>query len=128
MKMNPNKAKTVDEYIACFPDDIQERLQKVRATIRKAVPGDVEEAIKYQIPTFVWNGNLIHFAAFTNHIGLYPGSTAIEHFKDDLAKYETSKGTIRFPLDKPLPTGLITKIVKFNLKQRSEKTRKQKRR
>jgi uncharacterized protein YdhG (YjbR/CyaY superfamily) len=122
--MNPNNAKNVDDYIACFPSDIRERLEKVRATIKKAAPPDVEEAIKYQIPTFVWNGNLIHFAAFKNHIGLYPGSKAIENFKDELAKYETSKGTIRFPLGKPLPAGLVTKIVKFNMKERLAKVKK----
>ena len=122
--MNPNNAKNVDEYIACFTGDIQERLEKVRATIKKAAPPDVEEAIKYQIPTFVWNGNLIHFAAFKNHIGLYPGSKAIENFKDELAKYETSKGTIRFPLGKPFPAGLVTKIVKFNMKERLAKLKK----
>lgn len=122
--MNPNKAKNTDEYIACFPADIQERLKTLRATIKKAAPPDVEEAIKYQIPTFVWNGNLIHFAAFKNHIGLYPGSKAIESFKPELAKYELSKGTIRFPLDKPLPSGLITRIVKFNVKQRLDKAKR----
>jgi uncharacterized protein YdhG (YjbR/CyaY superfamily) len=113
--MNPTKAKNIDEYIACFPSAVQERLQQLRTTIRKAVP-NAAETIKYRIPTYVLNGNLIHFAAYKNHIGLYPGSKAIEHFKDELGKYELSKGTVRFPLDKPLPIGLVTKIVKFNVK------------
>ena len=121
--MKQTAAKNIDEYIAGFPRDIQERLQQLRSTIRKAAP-DAEEAIKYQIPTYVWNGNLIHFAAFKNHIGLYPGSRAIENFKQELGKYELSKGTIRFPLDKPVPAALVTKIVKFNLKQRLEKAKK----
>jgi uncharacterized protein YdhG (YjbR/CyaY superfamily) len=107
--------KNIDEYIASFPNEVQERLQKLRATIRKAAP-DAEEAIKYGIPTYVWKRNLIHFAAYKNHIGLYPGPKAIANFKDELSKYKLSKGTVQFPLDKPIPSGLITKITKFNLK------------
>jgi uncharacterized protein YdhG (YjbR/CyaY superfamily) len=114
MKMR-GPAKNVDAYIADFPSEVQESLQKLRATIMKAVPG-LTEAIKYGIPTFVLKRNLIHFAAYKNHIGLYPGSKAVENFKKELAKYELSKGTIRLPLDKPLPLGLITKITKFNAK------------
>lgn len=121
--MNRNKAKNVDEYIAWFPSDVQERLQKLRATIRKAAPRDAKEAIKYQMPTLVWKGNLIHFAAYKNHIGLYPGSKPIANFKDELAKYKTSKGAIQLPLDKPLPLSLITRIVKFNVKQLRLKNR-----
>lgn len=107
--------RNIDEYIANFPGEVQERLQKMRAAIRKAAP-DAEEAIKYGIPTFVWKRNLIHFAAYKNHIGLYPGAKAIESFKDELGKYKLAKGTIQLPLDKPVPIGLITKITKFNLK------------
>lgn len=107
--------RNIDEYIASFPAEVQERLQKIRAAIRKAAP-DAEEAIKYGIPTFVWKRNLIHFAAYKNHIGLYPGSKAVETFGNELSKYKLAKGTIQFPLDKPVPTGLITKITKFNLK------------
>ena len=119
--MNSKKAANIDEYIRRFPLHVQARLQKVRATIRKAAPRDAEEAIKYQMPTFVWNGNLIHFAAYQNHIGLYPGSKPIVNFKDELADYKTSKGAIQLPLDKPIPVGLITKIVKFNVKRFSDK-------
>ena len=110
--MRAKKAKDIDEYIADFPVDVQLLLQKVRTAIRKAAP-KAEEAIKYQMPTFVLNGNLIHFAGYKNHIGVYPGSRPVEEFKDELTRYETSKGTIRLPLDKPVPSGLITKITRF---------------
>ena len=110
--MKAKKAKDIDEYIADFPVDVQLLLQKVRTAIRKAAP-KAEEAIKYQMPTFVLNGNLIHFAGYKNHIGVYPGSRPVEEFKDELTRYETSKGTIRLPLDKPVPSGLITKITRF---------------
>jgi len=110
--MKAKKAEDIDDYIADFPSDVQLLLEKVRTAIRKAAP-QAEEAIKYQMPTFVLNGNLIHFAGYKNHIGLYPGSKPIEEFKDELSRYETSKGTVRFPLDKPIPVGLISKITKF---------------
>lgn len=118
--MKTKKAGNIDEYIADFPVDVQLRLQKVRTTIRKAAP-KAAEAIKYQIPTFVLNGNLIHFAGYQNHIGLYPGAKPIEEFEDDLSKYETSKGTVRLPLDKPIPVGLISKITKFCVKRNLER-------
>lgn len=118
--MKAKAPTTIDEYIADFPASVQPHLEKVRATIRKAAP-DAEEAIKYQIPTFVLHGNLIHFAGWNSHIGLYPGSKPIEVFKDELAKYEISKGTVKFPLDKPIPYGLIGKITKFCVKRNSEK-------
>jgi uncharacterized protein YdhG (YjbR/CyaY superfamily) len=107
---------TIDEYIAGFPPDVQEILQKIRATIRKAAP-QAEEAIKYQMPTFVLHGNLVHFAAFKNHIGFYPVPTGIETFKKELAAYEGGKGSVQFPLDQPIPYGLISKIVKFRVKE-----------
>lgn len=118
--MKAKAPTTIDEYIADFPESVQPHLEKVRAAIRKAAP-DAEEAIKYQIPTFVLHGNLIHFAGWNSHIGLYPGSKPIEVFKDELAKYEISKGTVRFPLDKPIPYGLIGKITKFCVKRNTEK-------
>lgn len=108
-------AKNIDDYIAGFPKEIQAMLQQIRATIRKAAPG-AEEAIKYAIPTFVMNGkNLVHFAAFKNHIGFYPTPTGIESFKKELSKYKQGKGSVQFPLDEPMPLALITKIVKYNL-------------
>lgn len=113
--MNPNTAKNIDEYIAGYPKDIQAMLQQIRTTIRKITP-EAEETIKYAIPTFVLNGkNLVHFAAFKNHIGFYPTPTGIESFKKDLAKYKQGKGSVQFPLDEPMPLTLITKIVKFNI-------------
>jgi uncharacterized protein YdhG (YjbR/CyaY superfamily) len=120
MKTKQQQPTTIDEYIADFPSNVQPHLEKVRAAIRKAAP-KAEEAIKYQMPTFVLNGNLIHFAGWTNHIGLYPGSKPIEMFKDELVKYEISKGTVRFPLDKPIPYGLISKITKYCVKRNSER-------
>jgi uncharacterized protein YdhG (YjbR/CyaY superfamily) len=120
MKAKQQQPTTIDEYIADFPPDVQPLLEKVRGAIRKAAP-KAEEAIKYQMPTFVLNGNLIHFAGWNSHIGLYPGSKPVEMFKDELAKYEISKGTVRFPLDKPIPYGLIGKITKFCVKRNAER-------
>ena len=120
MRTNQTVPKDIDEYIAGFPPEVQPLMEKVRAAIRKAAP-DAKEAIKYQIPTFVLNGNLIHFAGYKNHIGLYPGSKPIEEFKDALSRYEISKGTVRFPLDKPLPYELIGKITKFCVKRNQQK-------
>ena len=108
--------KSIDDYIAGFPEDVQKILQKVRTTIRKAAPG-AEEAIKYQIPTFVLNGNLVHFAAFKNHIGFYPSPSALKKFAKELSGYEGSKGTVRFPLDQPIPYALIRDIVKFRVQE-----------
>ena len=113
----PRKApKDIDAYIAGFPPVVQARLEKIRATIRKAAP-KTEEAIKYQIPTFVLGGkNLIHFAGFKNHIGVYPAPRGHEEFAEELSGYEGGKGTVQFPHDRPLPLKLIARIVKFRLK------------
>ena len=120
MKPDQTAPKTIDEYIAGFPPAIQAKLEKLRATIRKAAP-KAEEAIKYMMPTFTLHGNLVHFAAFKNHIGFYPAPKGIEAFKDELAAYELSKGTIKFPLDKPMPYALIGKIVKLRVQQNLDK-------
>ena len=120
MKAKQKKPTTIDEYIADCPRDLQPLLEKVRAAIRKAAP-DAAEAIKYMMPTYVLEGNLIHFAGYDHHIGLYPGSKPIEEFKDELSKYETAKGTIRLPLDKPIPVGLIGRITKFCVKRNRER-------
>ena len=106
----------IAEYIAGFPDTTQEILQKVRTTIRKSVP-DAEETISYGIPTFKLKGNLVHYAGYKNHIGFYPGAAGIETFKDELSEYKLSKGTVQFPIDKPIPFDLINKIVEFRVKQ-----------
>jgi len=118
--MERKKATSIDEYISGFPSSIQIKLQEIRAIIRKNAPQS-RETIKYAIPTFEQNGNLVHFAAFKNHIGFYPAPDGINAFKSELAKFDQSKGTIRFALDKPLPVALISKIVRFRVKQDREK-------
>ena len=120
MRANQTTPKTIDEYIAGFPDDVQTILEKIRMTIRKAAPR-AEETIKYQIPTFTLRGNLVHFAAYKKHIGFYPAPRGIEEFKNELSVYEGGKGTVQFPLDKPIPFGLISRIVKFRVKKSLEK-------
>jgi uncharacterized protein YdhG (YjbR/CyaY superfamily) len=114
------KFTTIDEYIAHFPPDIQEILQKLRATIRAAAP-EAEEAISYQMPTFKLKGNLVHFAAYKNHIGFYPAPRGIEAFAQELSVYKGSKGTAQFPIDQPLPLDLISKIVHFRVAGNLEK-------
>lgn len=120
--MNPEKTRpeNIDEYIAAFPKGTQKILEKLRAVIKKAAPG-ATETISYQIPTFRLGINLVHFAGWKNHIGFYPGAAGIEIFKDDLANYEVTKGTVKFPIDQPLPIDLISRIVKFRVKQNLEK-------
>jgi uncharacterized protein YdhG (YjbR/CyaY superfamily) len=110
------KYDNINEYISQFPKGTQEILKKIRETIRKLAK-ESTETISYGIPTFKLNGNLVHFAAYTNHIGFYPGSKAINIFKKELEKYETSKGTIKFSIDKKIPYGLITKIVRYRVKE-----------
>jgi uncharacterized protein YdhG (YjbR/CyaY superfamily) len=106
-------ATTIDDYIAGFPKDVQRLLRQMRATFGKAAP-QATERISYGIPTFTLNGRSIHFAAFTHHIGFYPGST-IAPFKEDLSVYKHAKGSVQFPLDEPLPLALVTRIVKARL-------------
>jgi uncharacterized protein YdhG (YjbR/CyaY superfamily) len=113
-------AGNIDEYIAGFPKDIQKNLQAIRSAIRKAAP-EAEEAIKYTIPTFVFKGNLVSFAAFKNHIGIYPVPRGVDGFKKELSKYEGSKSTLKIPFESPPPLTLISKIVKFRVKNLSEK-------
>jgi uncharacterized protein YdhG (YjbR/CyaY superfamily) len=108
--------KNIDEYIANYPVHIQEKLEEIRTVIKKAVP-DAEEKISYQMPAFARNGILVYFAAYSNHIGFYPTSSGVEMFKEELTGFKCSKGTIQFPIDKPLPSGLITKIVLFRSKE-----------
>lgn len=109
--------KTIDEYIANYPKEVQVKLKEVRKIIKKAIP-KADEAIKYGIPTFILNKkNTIHFGGFKKHIGLFPGPKVIAFFEKDLSKYVTTKGTIQFPLDKKIPLGLVTKISKFSAKQ-----------
>ena len=121
--------KTIDEYIATFPMDVQRKLDEMRATIKETAP-EATEKISYQMPTFYLNGNLVYFAAFKNHIGFYPIPTGIEKFKKELSVYKTTKGAVQFPLDQPLPLDLVRKIVKFrvaeNLRKAEEKSHQKK--
>jgi uncharacterized protein YdhG (YjbR/CyaY superfamily) len=116
MKAKSTKSETVDDYIADFPPDVRERLGKIRHIIQKAAP-DAKEAIKYQIPTFVLEGNLISFATYKSHIGIYPTPKGNEEFQKELATYKSEKYTAKFPHDKPLPLELIRDIVKFRLEE-----------
>lgn len=109
----------IDEYISRFPKHVQEILKQLWATIREAAP-DAEEAISYQMPTFRLKGNLVHFAAYKNHIGFYPTPSGIEKFKEELSVYEGAKGSVKFPIDKPLPFDLISEIVKFRVQENLE--------
>ena len=125
--MNGNQTipKTIDEYIAGFPLDVQDILQKIRATIRQAAP-EAQEKISYQMPTFALNGNLVHFAAFKNHIGFYPIPSGIEAFKEDLSPYKQGKGSVQFPLDQPIPYDLIARITAFRARENLEKSKAKK--
>jgi uncharacterized protein YdhG (YjbR/CyaY superfamily) len=120
MKPQSTPSENIDEYIARFPTDVQRILQRIRSIIRKAAP-DAEEAVKYRMPTFVRNGNLVHFAAFEKHIGFYPTPSGIEAFKGELSAYHNAKGSVQFPLDKPVPFDLIRRIVEFRVKETREK-------
>lgn len=115
-----NDHKDIDSHIASQPKETQVLLNQIRTAIKKLAP-KAEESISYGIPTFKLNGNLVHFAGYKTHIGFYPGVSGINEFKKELVKYKTSKGTIQFSLEEPLPIGLITKIVKFRLKQNTGK-------
>ena len=120
MESTKKGASTIDEHIAQFPAGTQQKLQQIRELVKSLAPG-ATETIAYGIPTFRLNGNLVHFAGYAQHIGLYPGSEAIEVFKQDLAGYKTSKGTIQFPLDQPLPLELIKKITQFRVAKNTKK-------
>ena len=113
-------AKNIDEYIKAFPKETQVVLQKLRQAARIAAP-KAGEAIKYGMPTLVLHGNLVHFAAFKNHFGFFPTPSAIVAFKKELAPYELSKGTIRFPKGQPIPYALVKRIVAFRVKQVMQK-------
>jgi uncharacterized protein YdhG (YjbR/CyaY superfamily) len=121
MKSGSDAPRTVDEYIAAFPPRVRKTLEQVRTTIRKAAP-EAEEAMKYGIPTFTLGGNLVHFGAFKTHIGFYPTPSGVEAFRKELAAYEGAKGSVQFPLDTPMPLGLIERIVKFRVREMRQKT------
>jgi uncharacterized protein YdhG (YjbR/CyaY superfamily) len=117
-----SSTKNIDNYISEFPEDIQKILQKIRIVIKKAAP-DAEETIKYAMPTFTLKGNLVYFAAYKHHIGFYPVPSGIEKFKKELSPYEGGKGSVKFPLDKPIPYDLIAKIVKYRVKENIERAK-----
>lgn len=121
--MLSKKPTNIDEYMINFPESTLLMMEQLRETIHKAAP-EAEEVISYSMPAFKWNGILVYFAGYKNHIGFYPGSGAIKTYEKELTKFKTSKGAIQFPLDKPLPLGLVTKIVKLRIKQNKEKMKK----
>jgi uncharacterized protein YdhG (YjbR/CyaY superfamily) len=116
-------SKDIDSYIQAAPKEARALLKEMRALIKKAAPG-AEEAISYGIPTYKLNGNLVHFGGFKDHVSFFPTSSGVSAFKKELSKYRTAKGTIQFPLDKPLPLGLIKRIVAFRLKENMRKGQK----
>jgi len=117
--------QTIDAYIALFPDDIQMKLNELREIIRSAAP-QAEEKISYQMPTFYLKGNLVHFAAYENHIGFYPAPSGIKDFEEELASYKHAMGSVQFPLNKPIPFNLVRRIVKFRVKENEEKAQSKK--
>jgi uncharacterized protein YdhG (YjbR/CyaY superfamily) len=117
--------KSIDEYILSFPEPVQKQLLEVRDAIREQAP-HAQEKISYQIPTFYLNGNLVHFAAYSRHIGFYPTSSGIHAFKHKLSKYKHAKGSVQFPIEKPLPIALIKKIVRFRVEENLKKKEKKK--
>lgn len=114
MEENKKVFKSIDEYILQFSPEVQEVLQALRNVIKTSAP-DAEEKMSWQMPTFVLHGNLVHFAAYKKHIGFYPGANGIDVFKHRLSEYKGSKGTVQFPLGKPLPYELISEIVRFRV-------------
>lgn len=115
MKEEREKIRSIDDYIKLFSPEIREILQELRGVIREAAPAATEK-ISYQMPTFYLNGNLVHFAAYKNHIGFYPTPSAVAAFEDELRAYKTSKGAVRFPIDEPLPFDLIRRMVAYRVK------------
>jgi uncharacterized protein YdhG (YjbR/CyaY superfamily) len=114
--MPPKRAAAVDEYLATMPAATRAKLERIRRTIREAAP-EATEKIAYGIPTFVFHGNLVHFAGYEHHVGFYPGASGVRQFADELEGYETSKGTIRFPLDAEPPLDLVRRIVEFRVRE-----------
>lgn len=125
--MGDNQVGSIDEYILQFPLEVQAILQTLRKTIREAAP-EAQEKISWRMPTFFLHGNLVHFAAFKNHIGFYPGASGIESFRDRFSEYKWSKGAVQFPIEKPLPLELVSEIVKFrvteNVREAERKSKK----
>jgi uncharacterized protein YdhG (YjbR/CyaY superfamily) len=126
MKNKKARFSSIDEYIASFPEEMQKIMERLRSTIKKAAP-EAEEKISYNMPTFTLNGNyLVYFAGWKTHIAFYGAPRGNAEFKEDLTAYETGQGTLKFPLDKPIPLKLITEIVKFRVAENLERTDKAK--
>ena len=123
MRASRKVFRTMDEYIVTFPRNVQVILKELRRTIRDSAP-EAEEAITYGMPAFKLNGNLVFFAAFKNHIGFYPTPSAIEAFKEELSDYEVSKGTIRFPMNRPVPLDLVRRIVTYRVKENQNRKKR----
>ena len=127
--MEGNNIKTIDDYILQFPDEVQKILESLRKVIQEAAP-NAKEKISYQMPTFYFYGNLVHFAAYKKHIGFYPTASGIATFKEKISAYKSSKGAVQFPLDMPIPFELISEIVSFrvaeNIKKSKEKMKNKK--
>ncbi len=119
------KPNNINEYIANFPIATQSILEQIHLTIKKAAP-DAEEKISYGMPTFYLKGNLVHFAAYKNHIGFYPAPSGLKAFQKEITRYKNSKGAVQFPIDKPMPLGLIAKIVKYRVKENLAKAKTKK--
>ena len=125
MKSNESSSSEVDDFIAKYPPDVQQILQKIRDIIREVAP-EAQEKLNYGIPTFTLNGNLVHYSALKDHIGFYPTPSGIEKFKKQLSAYEGAKGSVKFPLDQPIPYDLIRKITEFRVKEQQAKSKKKK--
>lgn len=124
MKEKQPKYTSIDEYILQFPEKVQATLEELREVIKRAAP-DATEKISYQMPTFYLHGNLVHFAAYKNHIGFYPAPSGIEAFKNELSSYKGAKGSVQFPINEPLPIDLISEIVKYRVSENLNKEKKQ---
>lgn len=123
MKGNSAEVTTIDQYIDGCPPEVRAKLTQIRETIRGAAP-EATEKISYRLPTFYYHGNLVHFAAFPNHIGFYPTPTGISAFKKELARYKGAKGSVQFPIDEPVPLDLIARIVRFRVAENAKVARK----
>lgn len=121
--MNKITPKSIDDYIDRYPQKVQDLLKQMRRTIQKAAP-QAREKISYRIPTYTLNGNLVHFGAFKGHVSFFPTSSGISAFEKELSAYKTSRGTVQFPIDKPLPLALVSRIVKFRVKESLGKLKK----
>ena len=116
MEATKGRFHSIEDYISLFPEEVQTKLQMIRRCIQNAAP-EAEETISYQIPTFKLNGNLVHFAAYKNHIGFYPAASGIEAFKQELSPYKMARGSVQFPIDEPPPLSLISQIVAFRVRE-----------